>query len=76
MNTRLRAQASAESDQDIIDVLPSGEKVNVISRSDSWSEVIDSKGRKGFILSELLSKNPPQSKPKTVKVSDQIYVLI
>lgn len=76
MNTRLRAQASAESDQDIIDVLPSGEKVNVISRSDSWSEVIDSKGRKGFILSELLSKNPPQSKPKTVKVNRTKYTAV
>ncbi len=73
MNTRLRAQASTESDQGIIDVLSSGEKVNVISRSDSWSEVIDSKGRKGFILSELLSKNPPQSKPKTVKVNRTKY---
>lgn len=73
MNTRLRAQASAESDQGIIDVLPGGTKVNVISRNDSWSEVIDSKGRKGFILSELLSKTPPQSKPKTEKVNRTKY---
>ncbi|MDI9461111.1 MAG: SH3 domain-containing protein [Saccharofermentanales bacterium] len=73
VNTRLRAQASAESDQGIIDVLPGGEKVNVISRNDSWSEVIDSKGRKGFILSELLSKTPPQSKPKTEKVNRTKY---
>ncbi|HHU06834.1 MAG TPA: SH3 domain-containing protein [Clostridiaceae bacterium] len=58
MNTRLRSAASTD-DGDIIDVLPLGEKVNVVARNDSWSQVLDRQGRSGYILSELLSKDKP-----------------
>lgn len=58
MNTRLRS-APGTDEVEVIDLLPSGEKINVISRNDSWSKVVDSKGREGYILSSLLVKNKP-----------------
>lgn len=58
MNTRLRSAASTEEGE-VIDVLPLGEKINVTAQNDSWSQVLDSQGRKGYILSELLVKDEP-----------------
>ncbi|NLB09456.1 MAG: SH3 domain-containing protein, partial [Clostridiaceae bacterium] len=52
---------------EVIDVLPLGEKINVTAQNDSWSQVLDSQGREGYILSELLVKDePPAANSVTV----------
>ncbi len=73
MNTRLRAQANADDSTEVIAVLPAGEKVKVTARNDKWSKVIDSQGRKGYILTSLLQKNKPEEEVKPVSVQRTRY---
>jgi len=74
MNTRLRAAPSSDYNTGIIDVLPSGSKLRVKAQNDSWSKVVDEKGREGFMLSELLVKRSPETSAKTEKVNRSRYV--
>jgi len=62
------------TDHKIIDMITSGERLEVLQEGDGWSRVRTEKGREGWVLTRLLTTEVPNSL-KLVQLQEQLDAL-
>ncbi|MCG6893022.1 MAG: TIGR04211 family SH3 domain-containing protein [Desulfobacteraceae bacterium] len=56
---KITVRTGKGTDHKIIELLPTGEQVNVVEKGPEWSRVQLSGGRQGWVLTRLLTQEPP-----------------